>query len=359
MPKLPIAFSEGVPLAPHTTLGLGGPARYFVECHSVDALQAALKYAGENHIRVQILGGGSNTIFSDAGFEGLVAHIALQGLSFALDGDHTLVSAAAGEVWDELVRACVDRGLAGVECLAGIPGLVGATPVQNVGAYGQEVCNTFVSLRALDRRTLELRDFDRKECQFGYRQSRFKGIDRNRYVITEVTYRLQQNGPPKILYPELQKYIDANVPLSSLPHGRPALNAVRSAVIALRKKKSMVLDSSDPNTTSVGSFFMNPILTIAEFDALRERWTASGRTEPIPTFAADNGMKIPAAWLVEKSGWPRGYRRGGVGISANHSLALINCGGTASELIALAMEIRKKVGEVFGITLELEPEVVR
>ncbi len=358
MVETPLSISEGILLAPYTTLGLGGPARYFAECRSLESLREALAFASQRGLRVQILGGGSNSIFADSGYEGLVIHMASRGVSFSPEGNSVIVRAAAGEDWDALVRSCVEKGLAGIECLAGIPGSVGATPIQNVGAYGQEVSATIVSLQALDRTTAEIRNFAGEECQFGYRQSRFKGTDRNRYIITEVTYRLQLNGTPAIRYAELQKYIEAHAPLSSLRSGREALTAVWSAVIALRRKKSMVLDASDPNTKSVGSFFMNPVLSRKEFEDLQNRWSAFGRSDLVPTFAADQGVKIPAAWLVEKSGFARGFREGGVGISTNHSLALINCGGTSSQLVALAMEIRKKVEEVFGIRLELEPEVI-
>ncbi len=355
-PKL--EFQENVPLANHTTISLGGEARLFKVCQSVEQIRDCLTYAKDNKLSVQILGRGSNILFPDEGYDGLVVKIDLKGISLTEDGDWLVAHAAAGEDWDEFVRLCIDHDCSGIECLSGIPGLIGATPMQNVGAYGQEVSDTIISLNALDSKNLKEAEFTNKECRFGYRRSRFRTKDAGRYIITEVTFRLRKSSTPEIHYPELRNYLETNFGLNILATGRPALDAVRSAVLAIRKKKSMVIDPADLNTRSVGSFFMNPILSKREFESLEEQWKLSGGKDQIPTFNAQGNIKVPAAWLVEKAGFHRGYRKGGAGISANHSLALINCGGTTREILDLAEEIQQSVFKRFGIRLEREPVVV-
>jgi UDP-N-acetylmuramate dehydrogenase len=307
---------------------------------------------------VQILGGGSNILFSDEGYDGLVVKIDLKGISLTDEGDFIIAHAAAGEDWDEFVKLCIDHACSGIECLSGIPGLIGATPMQNVGAYGQEVSDTIISLNALDSKNLKEDEFTNKECRFGYRQSRFRTEDAGRYIITEVTFRLKKSSRPEINYPELRNYLEANFGLNILATGRPALDAIRSSVLVIRKKKSMVIDPADTNTRSVGSFFMNPVLSKREFESLEEQWQLSGGKSQIPTFKVQGTIKVPAAWLVEKAGFHRGYRKGGAGISANHSLALINCGGTTREILDLAEEIQQSISKRFGILLEREPVVV-
>ncbi|MFN0159369.1 MAG: UDP-N-acetylmuramate dehydrogenase [Bacteroidota bacterium] len=352
------AIRGSVPLAQYTTLGLGGNARYFTECTSVEELRSTLLHAKYEKLRVFVLGGGSNIIFPDKGYDGLVVRPTMHGMVVQDDGDDVLITVGAGEEWDAFVQYCVEKGFAGVECLSGIPGLVGATPIQNVGAYGQEVRETIVSLKSMDRFTLVHMEFSGEECRFGYRQSRFKSEDMNRYIITHVTFRLRRNAEPVIKYPELRKHIESSVNLATLEVGRSQLEAIRNAVIALRKKKSMVIDPSDPNSRSVGSFFMNPVISTEQFQQIQQHWTTDGNTSLVPSFPADGGIKIPAAWLVEQSGFARGYTKGGVGISSNHALALINRGGTATELLALAADIQSTVLERFGIRLEREPVVV-
>lgn len=342
-------LQENVPLADHTTLGLGGPARYLVTAQSVDQIRECLTLARRERLPVQVLGGGSNIVFPDAGFPGLVLKVGLPGVAF--EGD--TVTAGAGEVWDDLVATCVERGLAGIECLSGIPGLVGATPIQNVGAYGQEVSDTLVSLRALDRESLEPVEFAGAECRFGYRRSRFKLADRDRYIVTQVTFHLRSGGRPNIQYPELQHYLQERVNLDEMESGRPVLSAVRQAVLTLRRGKSMLVDPADPHSRSAGSFFVNPILSGRELMRLQAEWTQ------IPVFRTPEGLKVPAAWLVERAGFPKGTRRGGVGLSAHHALALVNYGGTARELLNLAGEIQQQVHATFGIHLELEPVIVK
>jgi len=350
-----LTIQRNVPLAPLTTLCLGGPADEFASCSTIDDLRQAVRSTVVRMIPLHILGGGSNTIVPDAGAEGLVAQIALRGVKMTDDGDGILLEAAAGEPWDELVLRTVNDGLGGLECLSGIPGLVGATPVQNVGAYGQEVSETIVRVAVLDRGTLEERSFAGSECAFRYRQSRFKSDDAGRFIVTGVTFRLQKNAVPRVRYVELQRYFEDQGTRGALTQGRPALEAVRAAVLALRRRKSMVIDPADANSRSAGSFFTNVIVTPAGLETMRTRWTSGGGKEPIPTFPTDEGVKIPAAWLVEHAGFAKGHRQGGAGISSNHALALINCGGTTRELLELAGAIQKAVVERFGVQLEREP----
>jgi UDP-N-acetylmuramate dehydrogenase len=348
---------EHVLLAPHTTLGLGGEARYFVECESTDRVAAALTWARDRGLPVYVLGGGSNVVFPDAGFPGLVLRVAIGGTEFR-DATVPEVRAGAGVNWDTLVQGAVDRGWTGIECLSGIPGSVGGTPIQNVGAYGQEIADRLVSVTCLDRTTLAQRVFTAAECGFGYRDSRFKRGDRGRYVVLGVTVRLARDTAPRIRYPELVRAVGGPAGLDAEPPGQ-AVRTVRAAVLALRRSKSMVLDPGDPNTRSVGSFFTNPVLPAAAFADLEKRWRASGGTSDIPTYPADGGVKVPAGWLVEQAGFPKGYRRGGAGISTRHALALVNLGGTSAELLALADAVIAGVEQRFGVRLVPEPEIVR
>lgn len=350
---------ERVPLAPYTTLGLGGPARYFAECASEIQVRAALAYGSDRRLPVYILGGGSNVVFPDAGFPGVVLRVTIGGLEYR-DSANPEVTAGAGVDWDVLVSGAVARGWTGIECLSGIPGTAGGTPIQNVGAYGQEVAETLASVTCLDRTTLERRTFTARECAFAYRDSRFKRDDRGRYVVLDVTFRLARDRAPHIRYAELRDAVARQTSLEAVPPAQ-AVQLVRETVLALRRGKSMVLDASDSNTRSVGSFFTNPVLAPPAFAKLEERWrdTRGGQGTAIPTFPADGGVKVPAAWLVERAGFPKGYRRGGAGISSRHALALVNFGGTSAELLALAESVREGVEARFGVRLEFEPEVVR
>jgi len=347
-----LALHEHVPLAPYTTLGLGGKARYFVECDTEEQVRAALAYASDQRLPMYVLGGGSNVVFLDSGFPGLVLRITIGGMELR-DGPSPEVRAGAGVDWDTLVRGVVERGWTGVECLSGIPGTVGGTPIQNVGAYGQEIAESLVSVACLDRTTLERRTLTAADCAFGYRDSRFKRADRGRYIVLEVTLRLGRDQKPRIRHPELQRTVAG---LGGLETTAPAeaVRLVREAVLTLRRSKSMVLDPADPNTRSAGSFFTNPVVSAAAFADLATRWN------DIPSFPADGGVKVPAAWLVEQAGYPKGYRRsgGGAAISTRHALALVNLGGTSADLLALAEEVRAGVEQQFGIRLAYEPEVV-
>lgn len=344
-------LAENVQLAPYTTIGLGGPTRYLAECAGPDDVREALELARDKRLPVQILGGGSNLIFPDAGFPGVVLRVASRGFSFRDEAQGVTLKAAAGEPWDSLVAESVRRGLSGIECLSGIPGTVGGTPIQNVGAYGQEIAETLVCATCLARETLEPVSFTRADCGFGYRSSRFKREDRDCYVVTEVTFRLRRDRGPELRYPELAAAVSARrEPLS--------LRLVRETVLALRRGKAMVLNPDDPNTRSAGSFFLNPVLSPAAFAELERRCGVAGAAEPIPSFPAAGGVKVPAAWLVERAGFRKGLRRGGAGISSRHALALVNLGGTTAELLALARDIEQKVDAKFGVRLEREPVVV-
>ncbi len=353
-----LAIREDVSLASLTTIGLGGSARFFASCATPDECRSALDFAREHSVPVMVLGGGSNVVFSDEGYPGLILRVEIPGLDFADSTRMCQVTVGAGELWDDVVTACVARGLGGIECLAGIPGSAGATPIQNVGAYGQEVRDTLETVTVLERATGNEVRLSGTECKFGYRTSRFKGEDAGRYIVTTVVFRLEQEARPRIRYPELAQTIAGEGSEDALPAGAPALNQARKAVLRLRRAKSMVIDRTDPNTRSVGSFFMNPVLDPAQVDDIRQRWQQSGKTDPVPAHPSPGGIKIPAAWLVENAGFPKGTRRGNICISEKHALALVNRGGTTSELLALAEEIRTGVENTFGVRLSIEPVIV-
>jgi UDP-N-acetylmuramate dehydrogenase len=337
-----LVVERDVPLAPRTTLGLGGPARRYVVVRDVESLGEALR----TDDRVLVLGGGSNLVVGDAGWDGLVVHIAIPGVRIELDGDHATVTAGAGVVWDQLVAEVVGAGLAGLECLSGIPGLVGATPMQNVGAYGQEVADTITEVRALDRDAGRIVTFAPGECEFAYRTSMFKGS--TRWVITEVQFRLARRatGAP-VRYPELARALGADT--APLP-------TVRDTVIALRRTKGMVVDPGDPESKSAGSFFMNPIVDAAAVAAVEAR-LAPGLD--MPRWPQPDGrVKLSAAWLIERAGFAKGHTAGRVGISTKHALALVNRGGTTAELLALARAIQAGVRATLGVELVPEPVVL-
>jgi len=346
-------FKEKTKLSDFTTIKLGGEAKEFVECKSVDEICDALKYAKDKDFDVWVLAGGSNTIFSDEGFDGLVVKINLQGVSFDDKGGYVFVKAGAGENWDDLVEESVNQNLAGIECLSGIPGSVGATPIQNVGAYGQEVSEVIDTVKVLDRETLEEKEFSADECKFSYRTSRFKEEDKDKYIVTEVIYRLIKNGSPQLGYPELEKQVKEKF------DGKPTLSEVRELVLELRSNKSMVIDKRDPNSVSSGSFFVNPILDIKQFESLKNRNSAHKGFEEVPFYdVGANKVKVPAAWLIEQTGFTKGYQKNNAAISENHALALVNRGGTTYDIMRLAGEIQYKVKDKFGINLEIEPNIV-
>ena len=346
-------LQKNVLLAPLTTIKLGGAAQEYISCTSTEEIIPALQYAKEKNLRVHVLGGGSNTIFPDTGFTGLTIHMQTKGITHEDQADGTtLLLAQAGENWDAVVQYAIEHDLAGIECLSGIPGSCGGTPFQNVGAYGQDVSETIRTVHAINRATLAQEDFSSRECGFGYRTSRFKEQDRDRYIITAVVFALVKRGAPKLVYPELQAAFASAQNEASADQNN--IQLVRDAVLALRKKKSMLIDPQDPNSVSCGSFFTNPIIPKKEFTENQTLLQSN-----IPNFPEKNNcVKLSAGWLIEHAGFAKGMRVGNVGISDNHSLALVNRGGTAQELLAFAKTIQDAVQEKFDIRLELEPIVV-
>ena len=343
-------IDRDVPLGPLTTLGIGGPARRFVRLEHAGLLSTILGRTNNTGQRVLVVGGGSNLVVSDAGWDGLVIQMALQGVNVLQHktDDHVLVWPRAGVVWDDFVAAAVDDHFAGIECLSGIPGLVGATPMQNVGAYGQEVSDTIELVRAYDRELGQSVTFTPAECGFGYRTSRFRGSDR--WIILDVRFRLVRSElSMPIRYPELAKAL-------GIPDGgRAPLRAVRDTVIALRRTKGMVIDPSDPESRSAGSFFTNPVVGADVVAALDARFGAA-----MPRWPVHGGTKLSAGWLIEHAGFAKGYTVGNVGISRKHALALVNRGGaTAAELLALARAIQDRVHSELGVELAPEPVIVR
>jgi UDP-N-acetylmuramate dehydrogenase len=345
---------HGAPLAELTTLRLGGPARRLLDAglqaEVIDAVKAA-DAAGE---ALLVIAGGSNLVIADAGFDGTVLGIRTRGVATDRHGDRLRLTAAAGEPWDELVARCTTDGLAGVECLSGIPGSTGATPIQNVGAYGEQVSDTIVGVRAYDRAAREVIELTAAECAFAYRSSRFRHT--SQYVVLEVTLALERSRlSAPIAYPELART------LGIAPGVRAPLAAVREAVLELRRRKGMVLDPADADSVSAGSFFLNPVLSAQAFVALERRVAERlDRRARLPAWSEPHGaVKTSAAWLIERAGFYRGYGTGRVGISSKHTLALVNRGGASTaELIALAREIRDGVQESFGVTLRTEPTLV-
>ena len=345
-----------VPLAELTTLGLGGPARRLIEARSEEEIVDAVAGADAAGEPLLVIAGGSNLVIADAGFDGTVLRILTGGVAVNDRDDRVELVAAAGEPWSELVARCVADGLAGIECLAGIPGSTGATPIQNVGAYGQQVADTIVSVRVYDREARAVVELTAGQCAFAYRTSRLRGCAR--YVVLDVSFAIERSpiGRP-LRYPELARALGIE------PGDRPPLPAAHDAVLALRRRKGMVIDPSnrDPDSRSAGSFFLNPVLSAEEYVDL-ERHVANHLGEDVrpPAWPEEHGhIKTSAAWLIERAGFDRGYGAGRVGISNKHTLALVNRGGaTTAELLSLARELRRGVLEAFGIRLEPEPTLV-
>jgi len=395
----PASAREHVALADYTTLRLGGPARRLVEAVTDEQAVAAVRAADGRGEPLLVIGGGSNLVVADDGFPGTVVHIATSGVRLNGEGtgggdgrggdapsagrgsagrgsaggngqDVAELTVAAGEDWDTVVAACVGEGLAGLECLSGIPGRAGATPIQNVGAYGQDVAERIISVRVYDRERGAVTDLAGAECGFGYRTSAFKRSLQaapapgrpiavtGRFVVLGVRFLLARDRlSAPVRYPELARA------LGVAEGGRAPLSAVRSAVLDLRRGKGMVLDPADPDTRSAGSFFLNPVLGPGQFAAVeRAARHVAGPGTRVPRYpAGDGGVKVPAAWLIEQAGFRKGYPAAGTGarISSKHTLALVNPGGaTAASLLALAREIRDGVREVFGVELSSEPVLV-
>jgi UDP-N-acetylmuramate dehydrogenase len=343
---------EHVPLAPFTTLGVGGPARYFAEAHTESEVIAAVEFARSHHLPLFVLGGGSNLVIADAGFAGLVLKIAISSCCCSTPPrSDALFTAGAGVNWDTFVSQTVEANCAGLECLSGIPGTVGGTPVQNVGSYGQEVSETIREVRVLDLQTVQVRTLTNAGCGFAYRSSIFNTTERGRYIILQVSFALHPGGEPTVRYADLQKFFAKRT-------GQPTLADVRAAVLDIRLGKAMLIVPGDEDARSAGSFFRNPIVSQAFFEGLSAR-LASHRLQ-LPSYSATDGFrKLPAAWLVEHAGFSKGYSKGAAGISRRHALAIVNRGGaTAADIIALKNEIQAAVLNEFGIELQPEPVMV-
>ena len=337
---------EHVTLAPYTTFGIGGPARWFAEASSEQDVVEAAAFASREKVPLFVLGGGSNLLVSDAGYPGLVLRMVMQHLDEEQQGVRRLFRVGAGVDWDALVTRSVAQQCAGMECLAGIPGTSGGTPVQNVGAYGQEVAQTISGLRAYDLVTAAFVEWTGKECEFGYRSSRLNTRDRGRYIVTRVDFSLLQGGAPRLSYADLKRYFEEK-------GAKPTLQETSRAVRTIRKSKGMVLSPADPDSRSAGSFFKNPVVSPQVFAHIAAGF-APARVPHYP--APGEQVKIPAAWLLEKAGFHRGYVRGNAGISSRHTLALINRGDArATDILALRDEIVAGVEEHFNVRLEPEP----
>jgi UDP-N-acetylmuramate dehydrogenase len=344
----------GVPLSALTTLRLGGPAARLLEAETAEEVVGAVVDADAAGEQLLVLGGGSNLVVADDGFAGTVVAVRSSGVHVDADDDVVRLRVAAGEPWEPLVETAVAEGWAGIEALSGIPGSTGATPIQNVGAYGQEVSSTVSSVTVLDRPAAAVREVPAAACGFRYRTSVFKGSER--YVVLAVTFTLERSDLARPLrYGELARVLGAE------PEQRIPMAAVRQAVLGLRRGKGMVLDPADPDSVSAGSFFTNPVLTVAEADALERRVAARLGPQSRPPRWPDAGgrVKTSAAWLIERAGFGRGYGHGPVRVSGKHTLALTNRGGaTTEDLLALAREIRDGVREAFGVELVNEPVLV-
>jgi UDP-N-acetylmuramate dehydrogenase len=342
-----VNIQQNVPLAPFTTLRIGGPARYFARVTTEAELVEAVSFARERTLPIFVLGGGSNLLVSDSGFAGLVIHVMLDGaIDITIEEDRILYTVPAGVDWNSLVLSTCKQGLSGIECLAGIPGSVGGTPVQNVGAYGQEVSETITHVRALDIEKNTFIDIPKAQCGFAYRSSIFNSTARGRYIVTLVRFSFDPSREVLLSYTDLARYFKGS---------RPSSIEVYRAVRDIRQGKGMLIVEGDPDARSAGSFFKNPIVPRETIDRIA---SALGvEAESVPQYPArEDKVKLPAAWLLERAGFVKGFTMGKAGISSKHTLAIINRGGaTAADVFALRNTIQEKVNALFGIQLEQEP----
>jgi len=346
-------LQENVPLAPLTTFRIGGPARFLIEANSPADVEQAVTFARSRNLPLFVLGGGSNLVIADAGWPGVVLKISIVGIE-QRPGQHegkVLFDAGAGESWDRVVSQTVAAGCAGIECLSGIPGSVGGTPVQNVGAYGQEVSDTIESVEVFDLHDSQVRELCAEACGFSYRSSIFNTTERGRFIILRVTYALTPGGTPHLAYADLKQHFEQT-------GTSPTLADTREAVRQIRALKGMLIVSGDPDCQSAGSFFKNPVVSESEHAALQKRAAQKGLT--LPSYPAlESKRKVSAAWLVENSGFARGYDAGRVGISRKHALAIVNRGGaSAAEVLALKDQIQQRVYDTWGVKPEPEPVMV-
>jgi UDP-N-acetylmuramate dehydrogenase len=349
-----VLLLENIPLAPLTTIKIGGPAKYFVEASNIGEVQEAFSYARSRDLPLFVLGGGSNLVIADAGWPGLALKIAIQGINHRSGHDEDgkiLFDAGAGESWDKFVSHTVMARCAGLECLSGIPSSVGGTPVQNVGAYGQEVSETIASVQVFDARDGQVRELCPEACGFSYRSSIFNTTERGRFIVLRVTYALTPEGKPRISYADLKRHFEGR-------ETPPNLAETREAVRHIRALKGMLITPGDADCLSAGSFFKNPVLSEEQHEDLKQRAAARGLT--VPSYPAlETRKKVSAAWLVERSGFAKGFGFGRVGISTRHALAIVNRGAaTAADVFALKEQIQHRVEEIWGIRLEPEPVMV-
>lgn len=347
----PFEIQTNVSLKDLTTFKIGGDAAFFGNAKTETDVFEALGFAEKKGIDVFILGGGSNILVADAGFDGLVLQIGLKGISLGeTEEDRVVVTANAGEDWDDFVSFCVGRKYAGLECLSGIPGLVGGTPIQNVGAYGQEVSEAIVSVRVFDRLTRTIENIANSACGFEYRSSIFNTSQKERHVVLSTSYSLKPDGVPLIMYPDLRERFKDRV---------PTLAETREAVCNIRKSKGMLVRQEGSDSQSAGSFFKNPIVDLEKFESIKQA-AASRNLGPVPNYSVDGkNVKIPAAWLIERSGFEKGFKLGNAGLSTVHTLALTNRGNaTAQEILELKNIIQKGVIEIFEVDLVPEPHLV-
>jgi len=347
-------LQENVPLSPLTTFKIGGPARFYVEARTTSDVQDAVSLARSRDLPLFVLGGGSNLLISDAGWPGLVLKAAISGIEQCSGHDEegkVLFDVGAGESWDRFVSHAVIARCAGVECLSGIPGSVGGTPVQNVGAYGQEVSETIESVEVFDLKEGQVREVCREACGFSYRSSIFNTTERGRFIILRVTYVLEPGGEPHLEYADLKRHFEGR-------ETTPNLAETREAVRHIRALKGMLIVPGEADCQSAGSFFKNPVLSEAQHLELIKHAKVRGLT--VPSYPAlETHKKVSAAWLVERSGFVKGHGFGHVGISSKHALAIVNRGGaSAAEVIALKEQIQTRVEEIWGVRLEPEPVMV-
>jgi UDP-N-acetylmuramate dehydrogenase len=347
----PPAIRENVPLAGFTTFSVGGPAHRFVEVATQEEAARALAFAYEYELPFFVLGGGSNVLISDSGFPGLVILNRIKGFRAGRENGSVLVTAGGGEDWQEFADRCAAEGWQGVECLTGIPGTVGASPVQNIGAYGQEVSQTIVQVEALETATGNAARFEKEQCGFGYRRSIFNSTEAGRYLITGVTFRLVPGGAPHIAYRELEERLAAIA--------TPTLGDLRDAVLSIREGKGLIIREGFESFKSAGSFFKNPIVTPEEYKRIARVVEATGGFANWAWPMESGTVKISAACLIQCAGFHRGQRMGAAGISPRHTLIMVNYGGaTAGEIIAFAAEVRQRVFERFGVTLVPEVRLI-
>jgi UDP-N-acetylmuramate dehydrogenase len=352
-----ITVSENISLKDRTTIQTGGEARYFICCTSEDHVKEGLKFARSKGIPVLVMGGGSNLLIADEGFRGVVLDMSIHDLVF--DNDHS-VTAGAGVSWDALVSEACRRGLSGIEAMSGIPGRVGATPVQNVGAYGQEVSDTISKVRALNRDTMEIREFTNQDCQFSYRHSKFKTREGAPWIILAVTFVLDAIHEPTVKYEELKKALFADQRWTTVSRVEK-ITMIRDHVLRIRSLKGMVLDPQDPDTRSLGSFFVNPIVDRPALDRVIQIATERNlMPQPVAHPVGDNLWKLSAAWLIDKAGIQKGQYLGKARVSTKHVLALTNpsVSATTAEILALAALVQRNVHAMFGIMLIREPVLV-